>query len=321
MKLCLVYSPKDTKLVSTAYCSIFKDMFLALIERFNCKCFVTGDCNAQDIDADVIFFFDPHAQHHINIQGVDKHHAIKMEYWNDMHQEESKGVYRSVGVEVHKLGQEQRAVRAYQRGTRFIVSAAKYAFYDHFGKYFGTDTESMFLHFPFAPVSVSSVPFDDRNVAVLGNGAIHGGYNNGYDFRAWAFKQPCIEFVEHCLFHIKTPKAADYGNFLSTYAGALALCTPSPVPKYYEIPAAGCVTFAEYHLEHEELGFKDMKTCIYVNKDNFVKRVEDFLDDPDQYQGIADEGRRLIETKYTAKHFAEFIHKKVRENILQCDQY
>ncbi|HDY87257.1 MAG TPA: hypothetical protein ENH82_03970, partial [bacterium] len=297
MKLCLVYNPKDSKLVPGAYCSVFKDMVYALIKRFNCKCFITSNCSASDIDADLIFFFDPHSSHHIEIEGVDKHPALKFEYWNDMHQRESKGVYQSTGIEVHKLGAEQRARRAEKRGVYYIISPVKYAFFEHFEKYFGNMTEKMLFYFPHAPTlnQHGLAPIDKRKTAVLGNGATWGGYNNGYDFRQWAFNQSYIEFVKHSINDKSVLTGSEYGSFLAGYAGALALCTVFPVPKYIEMPNAGCLTFAEYHKEYEELGFEDYKTCIYVNETNLKERVQDFLEcqNNEQYKEIAEKGQML----------------------------
>ena len=312
MKLCMVYSPRDSKLRDNAYCSVFKDMFFALIDRFDCS-FVTDDCSAKDIDADVVFFFDPHATHQIEIEGIANHPAVKIEYWNDLHQQEQKGTYNTTKQVFHKLGQEQRARRAEKRGTSCIVSATKYYFYEQFRKYFGDNTEKMLLHFPHAPNPVPLKSFDERKKAVLGNGATHGGWGKSYELREWAFKQPYIEFVKHWIFDKKTPSGTQYMDFLNQYAGALALCGMIQVPKYSEIPMAGCVTFAEYVREYEELGFKDMESCVYVNKDNFEERVRAFLSRPEAYQKIADEGRKLMEENYTSRHFADFIYNHVKK--------
>jgi len=313
----MVYNPKDSKLRPQAYCSVFKDMFFALIERFNCKCFVTGNCHADQIDADVIFYFDPHASHHVEIEGIEKHPAIKMEFWNDIHQKEFRGVYTTTGVNVHKLGQEQRAKRSEKRDVKYIVSTVKYFFYEQFSKYFGDNTEKMLLYFPQAPTGPGKPkPLIERKQTILGNGATHGGWGGGYDFRAWAFEQQGIEVVKHWIFDKNTPSGQGYLDFLSGYAGALALCTPCPVPKYYEMPMAGCVTFAEYHKEYEELGFNDGHNYIAVNKDNFTDRINDFLSDIKSYQSLADAGQKLMEENYTAEHFADFVFNKLNKEVI-----
>ena len=76
---------------------------------------------------------------------------------------------------------------------------------------------------------------------------------------------------------------------------------------------AGSLVFAEYHKEYEECGFRDFRTCLYVNKDTLESRVKDFLAQPEAYQQIADAGKELMETRYTAAHFADFIYTKAQE--------
>ncbi len=310
MKLCIVYNPLDSKLIKSAYCPVFKDMLYALIERFNCKCFVTGDCNAGQIDADIIFFFDPHASHHVEIKGIDKHPAVKMEYWNDMRQKEVKGVYQTTGIAVHKLGAEQRADRAKRRGTEYVVAGVRDQFHRLFSTYL--NTEKMLLYFPHAPAKIIETSFAGRERAILGNGATWGG-PGAYKFRNWAFSRPQIEHVKHYLQDTDTPKGDDFGDFIARYAGVLALTENGTVPKHFEVPAAGCVTFATHYQEYEDLGFKDMETCVYVDKTNFDERTKDFINHTEDYAKIADAGRSLMKENYTAGHFADFIYRKAEE--------
>jgi len=316
MKLCMVFNPRDSKLRNEgAYCSIFKDMFHALIDRFDCRQFITNDCSAKDIDADLIFFFDPHASHHIKIEDVDKHPAIKMEYWNDCHQEEVRAVYKTTNEKVHKLGRRQRVERFRERGAKYIVSPVKYFFLETFFQYFGPDVVNVLLHFPHAPNldHFETKQYLEREGSILGNGATWGGSMNGYDFRTWAFTQPYITHIKHWVQDKSIPMGENFLGFLSNYMGALALCTPIPVPKYIEVPAAGCVTFAEYHKEYEDLGFKDLESCVYVSMADMRKKCTDFLMNPKSYNAIAEAGRKLVEENYTAKHFADFIYNTMQK--------
>jgi hypothetical protein len=319
MKLALVYNPLDNKLQPSSYCSVFRGMFDALVTRFETQ-HVTADCSAADIDADLIFFFDPHSSHHITIDGIRNHPAIKMEYWNDPHQVEVEGMYKSTGLNVHKLGHEQRLRRADARGIDFIVSPVKYAFYRYFKPFWSdADIDKRLLYFPTAPsFEPGKTPLNKRMHEVVANGATWGDeINRGYTFRRWAYKQEYVFPVPHTVKNKKTPKGENYGAYLETFAGALALCDVFPVVKYFEIPMAGCVCFAQFHEEYHELGFNDLQNCIFVNAANFEKRVRHFLEAEDitLYQDIATAGRKLIENNYTAKHFANFIYTKVLERV------
>jgi spore maturation protein CgeB len=185
---------------------------------------------------------------------------------------------------------------------------------EHFSDHFD-HAEDMLIHFPPAPRTVFYPGNDprDRKVAVLANGATHGSV--GYNFRAWAYEQDYVTFAPHAMNGNGTPKGQKYIEFLSQYGAALALCSVFPVPKYMEIPAAGCLTFAQYHKDYEDLGFKDYETCVYVNKDNFEERVKDYLAAPGPYTKIAAAGTKLVADNYTADKFAEFLYKKL-ETVL-----
>ena len=327
MKLAIVYNKNDHKLQENSYSYIYKGMFNALISRFEEVQKVTSNCSAQDIEADVILFYDVHSSHHIKIDGVQSHSALKMEYMSDPHQHEVRGMYKQYNIPVHKLGIGQRLVRAFfDRGVEFIISPVREGYFKYFSPILGEEiAEKALVYFPLAPsFEPCEIPISVREWKVLGNGATWDGGIGAYDFRRWAFQQEYIHIIDHCITNTLTPYGKDYGKFISRFAGALALSEFYPVNKYYEMPFAGCLTFAQYHKEYEDLGFRDYETCIYVNKDNFEQRVKDFLycGDETEYAKIASFGQSLMEQKYTAKHFADFIYKFVEnkkrgENAIQ----
>ena len=285
-------------------------MFDALVKRFN-PVLICHDCSATDIQADVILFFDNTSSHHIKIDGIESHSALKVEYMSDPHQTEVKGVYRSTNTPVHKLGREQRCRRALDRGVTAVISPVKEGFY----KYLASLLPDVDLwYFPPAPWFKSpDLPIVNRLPEVLGNGATQDGGLGCYDFRKWAYSQQEVRFVPHAI-NSKTTKGYSYNYLLQKYAGALALSEFYPVPKYFEIPRAGCICFAQHHAEYEELGFKDMESCVYVTPSNFITRLRDFRSDIKNYQYIADNGMKLMEN-YTADKFAEFIDGKT-QNII-----
>jgi len=322
MNLVLVYDKNDQKLRDEAYSSVFKGQFNALVNsRFDTVQGCNDSCSAKDIDADVILFYDVHSSHHIQIDGIEKHKALKLEYYSDPHQRELHGQYQDTGVVVHKLGAEQRIHRSLDRGVSHIISPVKERFLMYFEPYLNGTCEKMLWHFPLAPsFEPKMTELIDRDRCVLGNGATWDGGIGAYKFREWAFKQDYIHEVQHWIQNKSTPCGQNYGNFLSGFAGGLAASEFYPVPKYYEMPLAGMVTFTQHHKEYEELGFKDFKHCIYVNETNIKDRINAFLDSfksdkIKRYQRIANAGRRLVAGKYTAEHFADFIYKKCVEEI------
>lgn len=299
----LVYNPNDRKLLETSYSQTYRDMFLALQGRFETVRHITRSCSAQDIDADVIVFYDIHSTHDIVIDGIKNHNSVKYEYFNDPHQKDED--FTRDGITVHKMGFKERTARAVSRGVHYILCPSHDAFYKYIKPY--GDVELVW--FPIAPKQrlKEISPISIRKKAVLGNGCIWAGENGfrPYEFRSWAFNQSCINHEK------KIVVGEKYQQWLSCYASALALCDTYVCPKYLEIPLSGCVCFAQKQLEYEDMGFRDGLNCIYVDKGNLQKVIKDFIDNISYYQSIADNGRKMAE-KYTSEQFADFIYNHAK---------
>ena len=86
-----------------------------------------------------------------------------------------------------------------------------------------------------------------------------------------------------------------YPLLLQKYAAAIAASTYSPCIKYWEIPAAGCLTFMEITDKNkgEYVGFEDGKTAIFIDEDNYKLRFKQYLSEPDnpKWERIAEAGR------------------------------
>ena len=309
MKLSIVYSLNDNKLDKNAYSQVYRNMLEALISRFEVVNHINYDCSSKDIDADVIIFYDVHSLHHIKIDGIEKHNAIKLEYFDDPHQKEIKGKLKN-GNMIHKLGGKQRCMRVIERNVNYIICPYEEGYFRYFNEYLGDNAEKMLIHFPPSPnIKYFENRYNEnRKNTVLANGNINGQIDDCYDMRRWAFSRKCVDYVEHNIYDENTPKGELYGEFLCKYAGGLALMDLYPVPKYFEIPLAGCTTFAQYHKEYEDLGFKDNENCVYVNKKNFENKINDFVNNIEEYQEIANNGRKLVEENYTSEHFANYIY-------------
>lgn len=317
MKLGLIYNPKDNKLQPTSYSQSYRSQFLALQRYWPDEVVhITENCSADDIEADVIIFYDVHSSHHIKIDNIAKHKAVKYEYFNDPHQRPVKGHYPN-GVYVHKLGAEERVKRALERGVDFIICPFTNMYYQYIAPLLNGQADKMRVWFPVVPdeelFTDRTIPLLQRKQSVLANGAIvETKYTSGYVFRAWAYKQPYVEFVPHAEIGkndiVRAPSGMEYPNFLARYAGSLALTDDHIVPKYLEIPLAGCVCFASWHQDYINMGFEDGENCIFVDRRNLESVVRDFLNNVKDYQQIADAGRELIESKWTSKCFCEFIY-------------
>jgi len=311
MKLAIVYDPNFPKLRTDAYSQSYRHQFLALCERFEEVQHISDDCDANDIDAEVIIIYDTLSAHHVTIANLAKHDAVKYEYFADPYQDEVKGRYGD-GTPVHKLGSKQRADRAMQSGVDYIICPYTDLYWRFIAPHVD-EPEKRLVWFPVAPArKLDAVPaLAERKHEVLANGAtwsIDLG-DRPYNFRRWAFTQPCVTYLPHGAMHDSVATGDVFQSMLACYAGALALCDTHNVPKYQEIPLAGCVCFAQQNADYERMGFSDGVNCVIVNGSNFHKRIRDFLADVESYQQMADAGRKLVEERWTAENFAEHIYR------------
>ena len=117
----------------------------------------------------------------------------------------------------------------------------------------------------------------------------------------------------------KYPFAGNFPKYLSQYRAAIAACTVYPVQKYWEMPAAGCLTFMEMTERNDGsyLGFKDGETSIFMNEKNYKKKFEEFLNDPDnkKWQEIASAGREHVMSNLTNEKAVNRLVNLMRELI------
>lgn len=87
-----------------------------------------------------------------------------------------------------------------------------------------------------------------------------------------------------------------YPLLLQKYCSAIAADTNCPVQKYWEIPAAGCLTFMEITKKNygNHIGFEDDYSAIFIDENNFQEKFTEFLNDPKnpKWEQIASNGRK-----------------------------
>jgi len=118
-----------------------------------------------------------------------------------------------------------------------------------------------------------------------------------------------LEYVDHTGMKGNQYVNDDYPTYLSRYRSAIAAATWFPAQKYWEIPAAGCLTFMENSKKNDVsyMGFKDGETVIFINEKNYKNKFEEFLNDPDnpKWEKIADAGRQYVMNNLTNDNAAE----------------
>lgn len=309
MHLAVVYNPNDHKLLPSAYSWTYRDMFLAVLERFAPVLHITSPCEAASIEADAVLFYDVHSSHPIDIPGIEKHAAIKIEYFNDPHQVDQ--IARVSGQRVHKLGAEQRCERAKRRGVTKIICPYR----EGYERYLAPHANGMeLLYFPVAPKPRRRVypPLHLRRHDVLASGNCWPGDNgfHPYRFRRWAYMESALSRRADTT-NRNTPIGPAFQAYCAQFVGALALCDYYVVPKYLEIPLAGCVCICQMLPDYAAMGFADGVNCITVDRADFDDRVHTIIESPQEFQAIADAGRELVMSRYTAVHFADWLYQEL----------
>ena len=90
----------------------------------------------------------------------------------------------------------------------------------------------------------------------------------------------------------------NYPRLLEKYASAIAAGSYETPIKYWEIPAAGCLTFMEITEKNygKHLGFIDDETSIFINKNNYHEKFNEYLSDLEnpKWKKIANAGREYV---------------------------
>ena len=158
--------------------------------------------------------------------------------------------------------------------------------------------------------------FDERiNDVILNSGAIGnrkfiGKIINSIRNPKWnALKYYYLRTICNDLNYVKYTHTLDheyigdkYPKLLEKYAAGIAATSLETTIKYWEIPAAGCLTFMEITdlNKGKYLGFIDGETSIFINKKNYKDKFQEFLSDKTnpKWKKIANAGQ-----KYAIENF------------------
>jgi len=118
----------------------------------------------------------------------------------------------------------------------------------------------------------------------------------GYYLRTISNQLPYVDYTATLQHEYVNDK---YPLLLQKYQTSIAASSDAPTPKYWEIPAAGCLTFMEitnFNRGKEILEFEDGESAIFINKNNYKEKFEEYLSDPDnkKWEKIAKKGREYV---------------------------
>ena len=153
-------------------------------------------------------------------------------------------------------------------------------------------------------------PFDDRKKnKILLSGAI--AHRNLSSKLKWKLKKPTngdsifeyklrticsnLPYVDYTSTLNHDYIGDKYPLLLEKYQASIASTTNFPTIKYWEIPAAGCLTFMEITKKNngEYLGFIDDESSIFINEKNYQDKFNEYLENPnlEKWKRIAENGR------------------------------
>jgi len=108
-----------------------------------------------------------------------------------------------------------------------------------------------------------------------------------------------------------------YPLLLQRYCTSIAATTINYTAKYFEIPAAGCLTFMEVNEINgaEKLGFIDNVNSVFINEKNYKKKFEWYLEtknDP-KWEKIAKSGKHHALKNLTNDNATESLIKLIQK--------
>ena len=121
----------------------------------------------------------------------------------------------------------------------------------------------------------------------------HGDSIFEYKLRTMCTKLPYVDYTSTLNHDYVGDK---YTILLQKYQAAIAATTNFPTIKYWEIPAAGCLTFMEITKTNngDYLGYIDGESAIFINEKNYQEKFEEFITNPNlpKWKKIANQGRK-----------------------------
>lgn len=205
---------------------------------------------------------------------------------------------------------------------------------EFFYKYYPRDFKYKVILYGIEPALYENVsPFRDRiKNKILNSGAIASNKlknrlfakltkGDANPIKHYKLRTECnlLPYVEYTATTAHEYIGDKYQLYLQKYAAAIAATTDIYTIKYFEMPAAGCMTFMEVTDKNyaKSLGFKDGETAVFINEKNYKEKFEEYLDDIDntKWEDIANSGRKFALEKFSndqgVKSLVELIHEFV----------
>lgn len=193
----------------------------------------------------------------------------------------------------------------------FVFSYYYYPFFYHFKNF----PKKHFVHFPWSIpdkfVSQHKIKVRNTDVAIFG-----GTASEAYDIRNWCRQQSCVKNFNYSGVENKQLSDKEFFKWMSSFDAIVAAGSSKPIydlvtPKYFEIASSGALLVGQYCKDLKLLGFNENNSLIFT-KENFLQKIKEFKQKPDNYLKIREEGRKLVSKRHRLSERIKMIKKVFR---------
>jgi len=186
-------------------------------------------------------------------------------------------------------------------------------YYQPFLHYLPNFDESKLVHFPWAIPSEFIIEPDSINYHGDSYLAITGARGSEiYEIRDWCRSQSDVKSFQTSGHQNRRFSHAEYYKWLRQFdamiaAGSFKKQWQYLFAKYYEIPAAGSLLFAQSANDLDRAGFSKRNCAIFDSKKEFIAMKEAYLDSPEDHCETRRRGAKLISNQHTISDRLELI--------------
>jgi hypothetical protein len=183
--------------------------------------------------------------------------------------------------------------------------------------YFSEVLEGRLVHFPWAVPKEFVAPREEivhhshPDIKIFGKAASHPMYETRRELRTSKFVDN-IQNISNSRNKSKPLTDEEYYRWIRNFDAAIAAGSFQPqyqytFAKYFEIPAAGCLLFAQYCEDLAALGFDDNNCVIFESIADFEEKAESYIHNSESFLEHRQNGAELIRQRHTISNRIETI--------------
>jgi spore maturation protein CgeB len=182
-------------------------------------------------------------------------------------------------------------------------------YYDPMKMHFPDIPEEKIVHYPWAVPKEHIIDRDEismknqEKIAIFGKKSDHPMYEARNRLRGSQFVSN-VRSIKSSKNDSKPLTDEEYYRWIREFDAAIAAGSFQPeyqytLAKYFEIPAAGSLLFAQYCSDLGRLGFDEKNCVIFEDFDDFEGKADTYLENPGEYMERRKRGVELIRDRHT----------------------